>query len=720
MIFTIFCFAASAQWRPLQPYFMRYYGLRADSAIQIPRDTIGPAADSALLGYKSRQLWYKTDTGWVQVVSSRYTDSIYFDGYQQSYNKYHAAEGILISLNGDTVINIFRLDSAFTHAGGKGQIVKRLSYDNGLSWTVPEVIYDSQYDDRNISAGKTISGRIVVIFRRYNGTTVSGNNIDQGRIYSDDGGITWSAYSTISSLLTNPAPFGNIVMGGDGAYYSNFYVLGRSRLIRSIDGDSWTETTDIFNFTDTRIPSETVLASAGGNNLIALSRDDSSPDSSYFQHVSIDNGVTWSYSGRTNMNSGLRYVNNEPPAILYDTARQLLIAISTSRNHTVNAPYTVKEDSMFVYLNHPSDVLSNPTGWSKKIVIGRPAPSTPTLYGYPNLCRVGSGNYLGIVTELGFTGYSASDRWGEEFAALFQFDLNVDQSVLPGASRYSNTVAAMNPITGRFDYRTDRVLFGDGADSISFFRRNSTMKLGGMAADPNREVLSIVNGSGSPIFRANTNGQVNIGFPSPASLGANTNIRGEVRFFSSSTGLETIRLTGTGRIGIGNDPAYPLHVTGVAALGNTSRVIGTGIGAANTAMLYFTQSDGTTRMGYFGDGSGSTSDINIVADLGELTLSAANGIRASRVLHKPIIAPSGNLTLDATHSTVRVTNSTHVITLPAASTCVGRVYTLINYNTGGNVTISSVNRDGSATTSLPNNAKWVVQSDGTNWYVIQD
>lgn len=108
----------------------------------------------------------------------------------------------------------------------------------------------------------------------------------------------------------------------------------------------------------------------------------------------------------------------------------------------------------------------------------------------------------------------------------------------------------------------------------------------------------------------------------------------------------------------------------------------------------------------------STDRVSIDSD-GEITMLR------SLALPGPL-ATSGNLTLSAAHYSVRVTNTAHAITLPAASTCSGRLYVLVNYNTGGNVTISSVNRDGAAVTALPNNAKWTIQSDGTNWYVIQD
>lgn len=81
---------------------------------------------------------------------------------------------------------------------------------------------------------------------------------------------------------------------------------------------------------------------------------------------------------------------------------------------------------------------------------------------------------------------------------------------------------------------------------------------------------------------------------------------------------------------------------------------------------------------------------------------------------------SGNLTLDGTHHTVIVSNSSHVITLPTASTCVGREYRIVSNNVGGDVTISAVSFNGSNVTLLPNNAKWLVKSISSVWVVVQD
>lgn len=93
------------------------------------------------------------------------------------------------------------------------------------------------------------------------------------------------------------------------------------------------------------------------------------------------------------------------------------------------------------------------------------------------------------------------------------------------------------------------------------------------------------------------------------------------------------------------------------------------------------------------------------------------GIKGSISL--PLTSVSTNTTLDATHHTVRVTAAS-TITFPTASSCAGRIYCVINYNTGGNITTSAyLSPLAVSTTTVANGATVWVQSDGTNWYQIK-
>lgn len=105
--------------------------------------------------------------------------------------------------------------------------------------------------------------------------------------------------------------------------------------------------------------------------------------------------------------------------------------------------------------------------------------------------------------------------------------------------------------------------------------------------------------------------------------------------------------------------------------------------------------------------------------LGLGDISPTSNLHTTSIATAGVIT-SGNLTLDGTHHTVIVNNSAHVITLPTASTCLGREYRIVNNNTGGAVTIGTVSYNGANVTTMPDNAKWLIKSISSVWVVVQD
>lgn len=80
------------------------------------------------------------------------------------------------------------------------------------------------------------------------------------------------------------------------------------------------------------------------------------------------------------------------------------------------------------------------------------------------------------------------------------------------------------------------------------------------------------------------------------------------------------------------------------------------------------------------------------------------------------VASGGSLTFgDA--GVYLITNSAHVVTLPAASSCRGRLYKVRNRTAVG-ATISSVDIDGVGTTTIPANTFWEIVSNGTSWILL--
>src|SRR5699024_11377909 len=74
----------------------------------------------------------------------------------------HTEECFLETNKNGSIIHVFRLDPSGDHIGNNGYIAKRISEDNGKTWSQPQKVYDSnEYDDRNVHGGITKSGRIV-------------------------------------------------------------------------------------------------------------------------------------------------------------------------------------------------------------------------------------------------------------------------------------------------------------------------------------------------------------------------------------------------------------------------------------------------------------------------------------------------------------------------------------------------------------------------------
>lgn len=89
-----------------------------------------------------------------------------------------------------------------------------------------------------------------------------------------------------------------------------------------------------------------------------------------------------------------------------------------------------------------------------------------------------------------------------------------------------------------------------------------------------------------------------------------------------------------------------------------------------------------------------------------------------------------DLTLDSTHYTIHcaTVKGDIIVTLPAASSCTGRCYRIRRWTGTDDVIVTPTGYDsviGSlasyATLTLTNNGEWIeVQSNGTDWYIVQD
>jgi hypothetical protein len=163
--------------------------------------------------------------------------------------------------------------------------------------------------------------------------------------------------------------------------------------------------------------------------------------------------------------------------------------------------------------------------------------------------------------------------------------------------------------------------------------------------------------------------------------------------------------------GVGNtSPSFAETVVGTYATNYTA----IGITTINTTDRLFTVGNGTT--------SSSRSDAFTIIKNGNTGIGSntpTSKLTVNGSIAAATIITAGSLTLDGTHYCVIYTGAAgNTLTLPTASTCVGRIYVLVNHGT--DVLTTSIYKIGNATTSTSIAIDTNVQliSDGIEWRKI--
>jgi hypothetical protein len=357
-----------------------------------------------------------------------WTDSVVISPTQPSLvSEDHTSEGFLVTLSSGTIVHIFRLDPGFWghHIGNNGRIVKRHSIDGGTTWSSPSLVYDSQYDDRNIHGGLVGNDRIVLFFRRYDAAT--GMKVDFNIMYSDDAGNTFSepqpiptfGHASCNQHLTFIPSRGFL-----NAIYSTYYV----ELRFSQNGTDWDSIAHVWNYTQNQLfaLTEVSFAYLGHGNIIGLFRNETgSFGSTYYQVSSSNYGETWSEPSLTQLGENFFCT---APLNFFDPFHGDLWTLACDRRGQCGPQYNHAQSRIYLYRNHPDEVQNNPLGYTLFDTIGRPNPSIYRLYGYPIMTRKQNGNYLIIFTE--------SNRKTNflENADFYQFEIQyqpLEQHVIP-------------------------------------------------------------------------------------------------------------------------------------------------------------------------------------------------------------------------------------------------------------------------------------------------
>ena len=198
------------------------------------------------------------------------------------------------------------------HIGREGRMEAVRSSDGGLTWTPPNLIADSDDDDRNPAFGVSSQGTLILLYHRQHNYDADGNYQGGVRISdrkpvaimatrSFDNGLTWEEpYPLSIDALPTGSPYGKIVLLADGTLLAPIYnslawadqeseqSFDTSYLVRSEDdGRTWGGVSQIAPHMN-----ETALIVLPDGDLLAVFRDDSAQG--LHSARSQDGGLTWS------------------------------------------------------------------------------------------------------------------------------------------------------------------------------------------------------------------------------------------------------------------------------------------------------------------------------------------------------------------------------------------------------------------------------------------
>ena len=216
----------------------------------------------------------------------------------------------VLALSNDGVV-VAALRGGAGHIGRAGRVETVRSLDGGQTWTPPNLIADSEDDDRNPAFGVSAQGTVVLLYHRQHNYDADGNYQGGVRISdrkpvalmatrSFDNGLTWEEpyHLSIESLPTG-SPYGKIISLSDGTLIVPIYnsqawadrnsgqQFDSSYTARSQDdGRTWGGVTLIAHHMN-----ETGLVALPDGDLLAVMRDDEGQG--LHSARSQDGGLTW-------------------------------------------------------------------------------------------------------------------------------------------------------------------------------------------------------------------------------------------------------------------------------------------------------------------------------------------------------------------------------------------------------------------------------------------
>ena len=333
----------------------------------------------------------------------------------------HTFTGFTKKLPNGRLLHFFRLDPGDNgnHVGNNGGIAKRFSDDNGLTWSMPEIIFKDEYDDRIGTGGILDNGEIIIFFARYVCTSIWGGTfLDMNYISSTDNGETWSGRNFQENSTKSVYMYDIFKIGGKPGYfaasYGNYYVDIRY----SADGHNWDSVYTKWDYRSTLQLNicEPIFSVLGNGKIVGLFRNDKI---GIYQTISGDDGKTWSELVPTNLANG--YFCSYPFQ-LFDTKLNKIITVVCDRR---GADYDMNNfnSGVWIYSNDPDQVFNDPQSYGNCRFVPRGDPNIFRFLGYPYASKTNDSTYLVLYSD------SYKKMNNLEDADFYQFNINIDKNV---------------------------------------------------------------------------------------------------------------------------------------------------------------------------------------------------------------------------------------------------------------------------------------------------
>lgn len=351
----------------------------------------------------------------------------------------HTFTGFTKKLKNGRILQFFRLDPGDlgNHVGPNAGIAKRFSDDDGKTWSMPEMIYKDEFDDRIGSGGILDNGEIVVFFGRYACTSAWGGfYVDINYISSTDNGETWSNRNFIESASQSACFFDLFKIPGKTGYFASSYSSYYVDIRYSPDGHNWDSVYCKWDYRATKELNivEPVFTPLGNGKIIGLFRVE---QKAIYQTVSADDGKTWSYPEETNLANS--YFCSYPFSVFDEKINKLITIVCDRRGGDYDM--NNMNSGVWVYCNDPDSMFNDSKSYSNCHFVPRGNPNIFRFMGYPYAAKTNDSTYLVLYADC----YKKSNNY--EDADYYQFNINLSKNIYITKTEQSITINQPNPTT---------------------------------------------------------------------------------------------------------------------------------------------------------------------------------------------------------------------------------------------------------------------------------